>query len=188
MEIKKASPSQPALKWALINLVTSIVITYAFQFLDIDPNSSLKYLNFLPFIAFLLLTQKEYKDQLGGYITYGEGFLSGFLYAIFTGVFVAVFTYVYYAILSPEMVNKALTASRAQMEAKGNLSQDQIDNALSMVSKYFAVIATVSVVFIYAIFGAIVSLISAAVFKNERSPFDTVSDNYEDPKPIDPAV
>jgi hypothetical protein len=74
------------------------------------------------------------------------------------------------------------------MEAKGNLSQDQIDNALSMVSKYFAVIATVSVVFIYAIFGAIVSLISAAVFKNERSPFDTDSDNYEEPKPIDPPV
>lgn len=187
MEVKKASPSQPALKWALINLVTSIVITYAFQFLDLDPNSSLKYLSFLPFLAFLFLAQKEYKGQLGGYLTYGEGFLSGFLYTIFTGVFIAIFTYVYYAILSPEMVNKIIDASQKKMTEDGKLSQDQIDAALSMTRKYFAVFAVVGVVFIYAIFGTIVSLISAAVFKNERSPFDT-PDNYESPKPTDPAV
>ncbi|UOE52720.1 DUF4199 domain-containing protein [Mucilaginibacter sp. SMC90] len=187
MEIKKASPSQPALKWALINLITSIVITYAFQFLDIDPNSSLKYLSFLPFLAFMFLAQKEYKDQLGGYVTYGEGFLSGFLYAIFTGVFIAIFTYVYYAILSPEMVDKIIDASQKKMTEDGKLSQDQIDAALNMTRKYFAAFAVVGVVFMYAIFGTIVSLISAAVFKNERSPFDT-PDNYEAPKPTDPAV
>lgn len=188
MEVKKASPSQPALKWALINLITSIVITYAFQFLDLDPNSSLKYLSFLPFLAFLFLTQKEYKDQLGGYLTYGEGFLSGFLYAIFTGVFIAIFTYVYYTILSPDMVNKIVDASQKKMTEDGKLTQDQIDTALSMTRKYFAVFAVVGVVFIYILFGTIVSLISAAVFKNERSPFDNASDNYEAPKPTDPTV
>lgn len=188
MEVKKASASQPALKWALINLITSIVITYAFQFLDIDPNSSLKYLSFLPFLAFLFLTQKEYKDQLGGYLTYGEGFLSGFLYAIFTGVFIAVFTYVYYTILSPDMVNKIIEASQKKMTEDGKLSQDQIDTALNMTRKYFAIFAVVGVVFIYILFGTIVSLIFAAILKKERSPFDTISDNYEAPTPTDPAV
>ncbi|WP_121811822.1 DUF4199 domain-containing protein [Mucilaginibacter kameinonensis] len=188
MEVKKASPSQPALKWALINLIVSIVITYAFQFLNVDQTSSLKYLNYLPFIAFLLLTQKEFKDQLGGYLTYGQGFLSGFLYSIFTGVFIAIFTYVYFTILSPEMIDKIMDVSRKQMEAKGTMSQDQIDTAMGIATKYFAVIATVSVVFAYAIFGAIVSLISAVVFKNERSPFDTAVDNFDAPKPSDPTA
>jgi hypothetical protein len=187
MEVKKASPSQPALKWALINLITSIVITYAFQFLNVDPNSSLKYLSFLPFLVFLFLAQKEYKDQLGGYLTYGEGFLSGFLYAIFTGLFIAIFTYVYYTILSPEMVDKIIEASQKKMVEDGKLSQDQIDSALNMTRKFFAVFAVVGVIFIYSIFGAIVSLISAAVFKNERSPFD-IPNNPESPKPFDPAV
>lgn len=186
MEVKKASPSQPALKWALINLIASIVITYAFQFLDLDPNSSLKYLSFLPFLAFLFLSQKEYKDQLGGYLTYGEGFLSGFLYAIFTGIFIAIFTYVYYTMLSPDMVTKIMDASQKKMTEDGKLSQDQIDAAMSMTRKYFAVFAVVGVVFIYILFGTIVSLISAAVMKNERSPFDNISDNYE--APTDPAV
>jgi hypothetical protein len=187
METKKASPSQPAIKWALINLITSIVITYAFQFLNVDQTSSLKYLNYLPFIAFLLLTQKEYKNQLGGYLTYGEGFLSGFLYSVYTGILVAIFTYLYFTILSPDMVAKIMAVSRQQMEAKGNLSQDQIDTGMGIATKYFAVIATVSVVFMYAIFGAIVSLISAAVFKNERSAFD-IPDDYEAPKSPDPTV
>jgi hypothetical protein len=187
MEIKKASPSQPALKWALINLVTSIVITYAFQFLNVDPNSSIKYLSFLPLLAFLFLTQKEYKDQLGGYLTYGEGFMAGFLYTIFTGVLIAVFTYVYYAILSPDMVGKILEASQKKMTEDGKMTQEQMEMALDMTRKYFAVFAVLGVIFIYAIFGTIVSLISAAVFKNERSPYD-IPDNNETPKPFDPAV
>src|SRR5882757_3761124 len=129
MEIKKVSPSQPAIKWALIGLVTSIIITYAFQFLNVDPNSPAKYLNFLPLIVFLFLTQNEYKNLLGGYMTFGEGFLSGFLFAVFLGILSAIFTYLYYAILSPEMVDKILVASQAQMAQKG-LSQEQMDKAL----------------------------------------------------------
>lgn len=187
MEVKKASPSQPALKWALINLIASIVITYAFQFLNVDQSTSVKYLSFLPFIIFLLLTQNEFKAQLGGYMTYGNGFLSGFLYAIFTGIFIAIFTYVYYSILSPEMVDKIMQSSRAQMEARGNMTQEQIDTGMGIATKYFAVFATVGIVFSYAIFGAIVSLISAAIFKNERSPFD-IPDNYDTPASSDPTV
>jgi hypothetical protein len=185
MEIKKVSPSQPALKWALIGLVTSIVITYAFQFLNVDPNSPVKYLNFLPFIAFLFLTQKEYKDQLDGYMTFGEGFLSGFLYAVFIGVLSAIFTYVYYAILSPEMVDKILVASQTKMTEQG-LSQEQIDKAMEISRKYFAVFGAVGALFGSAILGAIVALIGAAIFKKERSPLDVPDTEYQ--APDEPAV
>lgn len=185
MTAKKASPSQPAIKWALISLVMSIIITYAFQFLNVDPNSSVKYLNFLPFIAFLFLTQKEYRDKLDGYLTFGEGFLSGFLYSVFTGVLTAIFTYVYYAILSPEMVEKMISSTQAQLEAK-NMSQEQIDSAMNITRKYFAVFGAVGAVFISAIIGAVIALIGAAIFKKERSPFDVAG--YDDSTPIDPAV
>jgi hypothetical protein len=187
MEVKKASPSAPAIKWAVINLVTSIIITYGIQFTNADPNSAIKYLGLLPFIGFLLLTQKEYRDQLGGFMTFGEGFLSGFLYAVFTGILSAVFIYLYYAILSPQMVEKTIASTQAQLEAKG-MSQDQIDTALNITRKYFAIIGSVAAVFSAAFFGAIVALIGAAIFKKERSPFDVPGYNDDEPKTLDPTV
>jgi hypothetical protein len=182
MEIKKVSPSQPAIKWALIALVTSIIITYAIQFLNVDPNSAVKYVGFLPLIVFLFLTQKEYRDLLGGYMTFGEGFLSGFLFAVFLGILSAVFTYLYYAILSPEMIDKTLAASQAKM-GEQNLSQDQIDKAMEISRKYFSVIATVAVLFSTAIFGVIIALIGAAIFKKERSKFDVTDTADQTPEP-----
>jgi hypothetical protein len=185
MEVKKASPSTPAIKWALINLVTSIIITYVIQFANLDPNSPVKYIGLIPFFGFLLLTQKEYKDQLGGFMTFGQGFLSGFLYSVFTGILSAIFLYLYYAVLSPEMVEKTVASAQAQLEAKG-MSQEQIDAAMNITRKYFAVIGAVSAVFGSAIMGVIGALIGAAIFKKERSPFDTPG--YNDPEPLDSPV
>jgi hypothetical protein len=185
MEKKKVSASQPAIKWALIGLVTSIVITYAFQFLNTDPNSSIKYLNLIPFIAFLLLAQKEYKDLLGGYMTFGEGFLSGFLYAVFLAILSAIFTYLYYDILSPEMVDKTLAASQTKMEEQ-KMSQDQIDQAMNFTRKYFAAIATIIALLGSVIMGAVIALIGAAIFKKERSAFDVT--DTEDKTSFDATV
>jgi hypothetical protein len=171
METQKINSTGIALKWSLIYLVTTIVITYLFQFLNVDPESPVKYLSFLPFIAFLFLTQKEYRDLLGGYMNFGKGFTSGFLFAIISGVMVAVFIYLYFAILSPEMVEKSLTATQAKLSEKG-LTQDQIDKALDITKKYFPVFGAIGSVIFSALMGVIVSLIGAAIFKKERSPFD----------------
>ncbi|SDD94074.1 Protein of unknown function [Mucilaginibacter pineti] len=189
MEEKKASPSQPAIKWALIGLIASIIITYSFQFLNIDPNSSAKYISYILFIAFLCLTQKEYKDQLGDYLTYGEGFMSGFLYSVFAGVLGAIFLYVYLAILSPEQVTKMIALMQANVEANKNISPEQAEQAVSMASKFMTPTAVAIITLIGSVvMGAIISLITAAIFKKERSPFEIASSDYEDPKPLDPTV
>jgi hypothetical protein len=95
MENSKPSSSSVTVKWAVFYLISSIVITYGIQLLNLDPNSPVKYLGYIPFIAFLLLAQKEYRDKLGGFLTFGEGFLTGFLYSVFGGIMVAIFIYIY---------------------------------------------------------------------------------------------
>jgi len=179
MEQPKPNPTKVATKWALINVLTGIVLTYAFQYLVPDPNSPIKYLTFIPFIVFLLLAQKEYKEQIGGYMTFGEGFSAGFRFAIFSGLMAAVFTYLYLAVLSPEVMDKAVEQARSQMEAKGMSSED-IDKAISLTKKLGPLFGAFGAAIFDAVVGAIVALIGASVFKKERSAFD--------PEPIDPAV
>ena len=182
MEQLKPNPTKIATKWALINLVTGIVLTYVFQYVTTDPNSPIKYVGFIPFIVFLILTQKEYKEQLGGYLTFGEGFSAGFRFAVFTGLMVAVFTYLYLAVLSPDVMEKAAEQARAQMEAK-NMSSEDIDKAISITKKLGPIFGAFGVDIFDAVIGAIVALIGAAIFKNERTAFNTpdVADNYTDP-------
>jgi hypothetical protein len=173
------NPTKVATKWALINALTAIIITYAFEFLNIDPNSPLKYLTYLPFVIFLILTQIEFKTQLGGFLTFGEGFSAGFRYALFTGLLVAVFVYLYCAILSPAVFDKAIEASRAQMEAK-NMSTEQIDKGMDIAKKWGPIMGAFGTAIVYPLIGAIISLITAAIFKKERSAYDII-ENAVDP-------
>ncbi|MGZ3777057.1 MAG: DUF4199 domain-containing protein [Mucilaginibacter sp.] len=179
MEQLKPNPNNIAIKWTLINVATGIVLTYVFQFANIGISSSVRYLAYIPFIAFLFLAQKEFKDQLGGYMKFGEGFTIALRYGIFSGLILAVFIYLYYAILSPEMYTKMLAEQRDAMAAKG-LTSDQVDQGMEFMNKMgmiFVVIGAAIGTFVMAL---ILGLIGAAIFKKERSAFD--------PEPTDPAV
>jgi hypothetical protein len=177
-----SNPGNVAIKWTLINIATAIILTYIFQFAHIAITSPVRYLAYIPFIAFLLLAQKEFRDQLGGYMKFGEGFGIAWRYAVFSALFMAVFIYLYYGVLSPEMYAKMLDEQRDAMTAKG-LSSDQVDQAMQMMSKMGMVFVVIGTLFGTAIAGIIIGLIGAAIFKKERSASDTpdVAENYTDP-------
>jgi hypothetical protein len=181
MEKPAQNSTKVATKWALIYLLTAIVITYVIQLLNLDPNSPVKYVSYVPFIAFLLLAQKEYKDGLGGYIKFGDAFSAGFRYGLFAGLLFGIFIYIYLSILSPEVFAKSVEAQRDAMAAKG-LTSEQVDKGMEMAKKYGAIFGAFAVAIWYAILGVIIGLIGAAIFKKERSPFDA------EPINTDPAV
>jgi hypothetical protein len=176
---KVQNGTKVATKWSLIYLITAIVITYACQFLNVAPDSGWKYLSYIPFIIFLFLAQKEYRESIGGYISFGDAFSTGFRYAVFSGLLLAVFTYLYLAILSPDVLDKSLETSRSAMEQKG-MSGGQIDQALVIAKKWGPLIGAFGIAIMYAIVGAIISLIGAAIFKKEMSPYD-LAQNATDP-------
>lgn len=180
-ELVKPTAAKLATKWALINLAVSVVLTYTFEFLDIDPNSPVKYVTYIPFVAFLFLTQKEFRDQLGGFMTFGQGFSAGLRYSVFTGLLMAVFTILYLVVLSPGMWEKILDHARNDMESKGTMSEAQIDMAMNITSKYGIYIGAFVAAIGYTIMGIIISLIGAAIFKKERSAYDFDDEVKEDP-------
>lgn len=183
MESKK-NPTGIATKWALIYLITSIVLTFAMQFAKVDQSTSpLRYLAYIPLIAFLFLAQKEYKDDLGGYITFGNAFSTGLRYAVFTGLLTGIFTYMYMAFLNPDMINKIVEVTETQMEAKGSSSAD-IEKATTMMRNYGSIFGAFGAAIWFTILGIILALIGAAILKKERSPFDNegAADSF------DPAV
>jgi hypothetical protein len=181
MEQSPVSATKIAIKWSLIYLLTAIAITFAFEAAKFDLNSPVKYLGYIPLILFLFLAQKEYKDKQGGYIKFGDAFLTGFWYGLFAGILFAVFTFVYLSFISPELFANSIEAQRDAMAAKG-LSPDQVDKGIEIAKKYGAIIGSVGIAIGYIILGLIVSLIGAAIFKKERTAFD------QEPTSTDSAV
>jgi hypothetical protein len=171
MEQLAPSSTKVAIKWSLIYVLTGIVITYVIEITRLDINSSIKYLGYIPLIAFLFLAQKEYKDQHGGYITFGDGFATGFKYGLFAGLLFGVFMYLYLAVLSPEVMAKILDVQKDAMVAKGAPS-DQIEKTTEFMNKFGAIAIAFGTAIWYIILGAILALIGAAIFKKERSAYD----------------
>ncbi len=165
------NPTKIATKWALINLLAGIIMTYAFEYLVPDSNSPIRYITLIPFIAFLLLAQKEFRDQNEGFLTFSEGFSVGFRFAVFSGLLSAIFIYLYLAILSPDVMVKAAEDARAQMEAKGGLSSEQIDNAVSLTKKLGPVFGAFGAAIFDAIVGSLAALVGASIFKKIK-PID----------------
>ncbi len=179
METNKPSQSSVAFKWTLFSFFTAVILTYAFQFAGISQTSPLKYFTLIPYIAFLFLAQKEYRDKLGGFMTYGQGFMTGFLFAVFSGIFTAVFIFIYYKFLSPAVYEEVVKNMRDQMISKGT-PEESVDSVLRITGS--VTFLTIATLIGGIISGTIISLIGAAIFKKERSPFDMVQDNnYSDP-------
>src|SRR6185312_9377590 len=155
MENSKSSSSKVSFKWALICFITSIVLTYAFQFANMSLSVVAKIVGYIPFIVFLFLAQKEYKDQNGGYMKFGEGFVTGLLYSVFNGLLFAVFMFIYFKYLSPQIWEQSLAEQKDKMVAQGNLSEDQIETAMNILRSYGAAISAVTIAIGTPIVGAI---------------------------------
>jgi cytochrome bd-type quinol oxidase subunit 1 len=68
------------------------------------------------------------------------------------------------------------------LAAKGNLSSDQIDQAMEIAKKYGVILGTFGTMIVYTILGVIFGLIGAAIFKKEHSAYDP------EPETTDPAA
>jgi len=184
--VLKPNATKIATKWALINLAAVVIFTYAVQLLNLDANSPIKWVSTALMIVFLLLTQKEFRDELGGYLTFSQGFSAGFRYSVFAGLLAGVFIGVYYGILNPDAFVKLMEPSRVAFVQKG-MSNEEIDKAMGMILKYGPLSSAFGVAVVYAISGAIISLIGAAIFKKEKSASD-ILDELDNGQIIDPTV
>jgi len=171
MQTEKPNQAAIAIKWALFNFIAAIIITIGTQLIGIDPFGFAKYIGDISLILFICLAQVEYRQQLAGYLTYGEGFTEGLLCSVFSGILIAIFMFAYTDLINPQAWSSHLDAEQADL-VKAGITGDQLDNAMAIMRRLgiFAPIAGALVG--VPIIGIIISLITAAIFKKERTVQD----------------
>jgi len=168
MEQKITTPVQKGLVISLVLIVFGLVLYFTDQYM----NKGLSYIQYVILIGGVIWSCITYAKQMNGNVTFGNVFAHGFKTTAFVAALMAVYTFVSIKFLFPEMVDKIMDASRQEMQKNNQLSEEQINQALEMVKKFFVPFAIGGLILFFAICGAVGSLIGAAAAKkNPQGPF-----------------
>jgi Protein of unknown function (DUF4199) len=162
MEKKITTPVTKGIAISLILIVISLV-TY---FLNLMDNKGMQYVGYVIFIVAIIWSVNSYGKQINYDSTFGNYFAHGFKVSSVVTVLMILFTIIF-ILLFPEIKEKGIDEARKNMEAKGNMSSEQIDQAITFTQKFFMVFIIGGALVFYLILGAIASLIGAGVTKKE---------------------
>lgn len=120
----------------------------------------------------LIIACVHYANQKEGYVTFGKVFLHGFVTSIVITVILLVYTIIAFKFLFPDMQDRIFEMQTEQMEKRG-LDSEKMEQAMTMMKRFFWPFLIMGVIFGNLIFGCIASLIGAAVAKkNKVNPLD----------------
>ena len=112
------------------------------------------------------------KEQTEG-VTFGKVFGYGFKISLFVAIMMIAYTLISVLVIFPEFIDEVLMKARTDMEAKGGMSEDNIETALGYTRKFFLPAALVFAFLGTLFFGMIGSLLGAA-FTKKSEPIPTV--------------
>lgn len=166
METKTASIKKIALTYGVLLASLSIVLQVLSYVLDahIDRPWWLTVLQLLISISVIVYGIKAYKTANAGFLTLGQALKTGLAISLIAGIIAVIFNYIFMNYIDPNFVQNTLDFTREQMiEQNQNMTQEQIDSAMSMSAKFmspsimsaFALLATLFFGFIISLFAGL---------------------------------
>lgn len=185
-ELRKKTGFNTGLILGIISLV-SVVVQYATGEFSIGRGSSSTFSTVTSIVVFavgvyLIIRALNTVKRGQGYLSFGEGFKVGFTAYIVSSLFTVAWLVVYCYVLEPDYQEQILDQTADQMyEQNPNMSEEQIETALGWTAKFTGPFMMITFgVMGAALFGAIVSLILAAIIKKDQVAFvNDVADTEE---------
>ena len=171
---EQPSTARIALKWGAILGLALVLITLVMYLTDQTTNSWFSVLTVVAMVTCLVLAMRDFRSLNGGYMSYGEGLGTGALLSAVAGLISAAFITFYNVVIDPTVQQRAFEKARERLEEQGNLSDEQIDQAMEISQKF----QSPGFTFIAGIFGTLImgfllSLIVAAfIRRNKTNPFE----------------
>ncbi len=152
-----------------------IVFSLAIQFTGMDKIQGVPLIGYVLIIAGLILFINLYGKSRNHQVTFGNLFGYGFKATAILIIVMILFTVIFF-LLFPDIKEKIFELSRQKMEEQNKMSDGEIEKALSLWRRMFWVFTIGGILLVYAIVGAVGSLIGAAVTKKKPiNPIDQLS-------------
>lgn len=169
MEEKKPSAGKSAIYYGLLLAVALIIVHLILYIADFHQSTGGFVVSMLVLVAGIVIASLEYRNKkLGGYISYGKAVKIGFLTALFASIIVAAYTFVYHNTINPGEIQQA------KIEATQKIYDMNMDDAQETQSIKWVdymntpVVYAVGAIFMYALIGIVMALITSIFIKNEE--------------------
>ena len=170
METKVTTHIVKGLMLSAISIVFSIVV-YVFNLYEI---TWLNWVNTGILMGGLVVGNIAYANQNNNNVTFGNLFAHGFKTTAVIIVITTIYTVVAFKLLFPDMIDKIIDISRKQMEKNPKMTDEMIEQAITMTKKFFMPFAIGGTILGTGFMGAVASLIGAGIAKkNPVDPFNT---------------
>ena len=164
--------SSIALRYGVLTGLISVVFSLIL-FLTKTDQSGVRWLGTLISAGGIYLAHVQFKKHNGGFLEYGQGLKLGVLLSLVAALISSVFFIFYTTVVDTGYTAHMMEVTRTQMEAKGTMSEEQIEQAMSITSKFMTTPAMFGFGLLIGVFsGFIVSLIVSAITKNSRPEFE----------------
>lgn len=170
----QTSTARVALKWGLITGISLVLYSTILYTLDQTTNRGLSLIIYGILIVGLILGMRDYRTANEGYMSFGDGVGLGALLSAIAGFLSSLFSVFYTQVIDPGFQERVTEQVREQLEEQGNMSDEQVDQAVEMMQKFQSPGITFAVgIFMTILIGVIFSLVIAAfIRKNKTNPFE----------------
>jgi hypothetical protein len=163
-------------KYGMILALISIVYFIVLDLLDIDITQGVgRWANMIFNFGILFWAHIFFKGTNKGYMSYSEGFRIGFWIALVAPLVSGVFTYVYIKFIDTSFISKMHDRARESIQARGILTEDQIDHAMLVNAKfltpeYLLILSLIGGVILMLTATALITLLTWKPYKKIKSP------------------
>ncbi|KAA9327004.1 DUF4199 domain-containing protein [Hymenobacter busanensis] len=166
------TPSSVGIRYGVLLGIVSIIFSLLL-FMTNSDQSPLRWAGLLISVAAIWLAHGYFKKHNGGFMSFGQGLTIGLVMSVVSGVLSSIFSYIYMTFIDPSYMERLMEKTRTEMEAKGTMSDEQIDQAMSMMNKFSGGPMTLVFGILGAlIIGLLISLIVSAITKHNRPEFE----------------
>ena len=161
-----------ALRYGMLTGLVSILFSFGLNIMH-QESSPARYISFAILIGGIVLAMNAFKQQNQGFMSYGQGLGIGTVLSAVVGLISGIFTYVYMTFIDTEIMGRITEKMRTDMEARGGMTDEQIDQAIAMSGKFmngpfmlvFALLGSILI-------GVLLSLVISAFIKNAQPEFE----------------
>ncbi len=174
----KKTLSQHAMTVALLMTGVGILVNLVFYITELDiealTNPAVSWLNRLLLIGssyyFIHAALKSHRDEdLGGYVSVGQGIGMGTLAGLVSGVLSAIWFFIFTTFIATDMLDKIKEVTVQQMQEKGGQSAEQVEKAMEMMSFFFNPVFFAMVIVLSSIFfGFLCGLVAGLALKKDK--------------------
>jgi hypothetical protein len=160
------------LMYGFVTSLAIIILGLVLHFANLSFEKWAFYVQLLPFVVGIILNANAYAKAMDYNVTFGKVFSSCFRACAIIALVMIAWTFISLQIF-PEIKDKAIEMATEDMATRG-MSDEQVDQAMEMTKKFFTPFAVAGALFIYMFWGALFSLIGAAIAKKRPQRQQTV--------------